>query len=586
MGAILVGLELIESDLLSSQDSTLTPSSDLADHPLPQNEALLPPSDATIKTMDLFHKISDLRGISTTVIDILDDLLLYEKLERKTVQLVPTLIHPATAMESTFSQLIPSCPVLEGIAIQVTGDTKEVSSDMKLNVEESKIKLIFSTLLSYSSYDSASMKEAEGNKYVPEGGKVIEISMETIVEHFSSSSRLAKSTARKNTRSSLIFPESFTPSNPPRRSSSIALPPHPVASTLPMPIGTFRVRIKDYRVGRNAHDFDCFSSTEQSTLKFERLGHVDGAGSGFKIWIAHKFMDLHHGRVSVETFPLPTAEVASSGHETSSIKQEENKEAAVGSGLLFTIDFPLYVVENRKLKDENEEEEARSLLRDLSGTDLLTPLIAPKLRLSQIVFANVSNLLSRSSSGASSHRGSCSVAATNEYKAVDEMKGLEEGKREEVEKEKVEDVLFQQIKEEEKEEEEATKLPVVVVPIYSIKSMPSMNRVSMDAYSSNIQKRLHILIVDDSAMVRKITSKVLTQYGYSYEEAKDGDEAVEMVRKSIATPSSSSLPSPFFDVILMDQQMPNMLGTEVVFFYLSTGTFFLLHTNDDALIGY
>ena len=571
-----MGLELIESDLLSSQDSTLAPSSDLTDLPLPQNEALLPPSNATIKTMDLFHKISDLRGISTTVIDILDDLLLYEKLERKTVQLVPTFIHPATAVENIFSQLVPSCPVLEGIAIHMTGDSKEVSGDMRLNVEESKIKLIFSTLLSYSSYDSSSMNEAdrkEGSKDAVGRGKVMEISMETIVDHSSSSSRLAKSAARKKTRSSLIFPEPFTPSNPPRRSSSIALPPHPVASTLPIPIGTFRVRIKDYRVGRNAHDFDCFSSTEQSTLKFERLGHVDGAGSGFKIWIAHKFMDLHHGRVCVETFPLPIAEVASSGHETSSIKQEDNREdSASGSGLLFTIDFPLYVVENRKLKDEKEEEEARSLPQDLSGTDLLTPLIAPKLRLSQIVFANVSNLLSRSSSGASSHRGSCSVAATNEYMAVDEMKGLEEGKREEVEKEKVEDVLFQQINEEEKEEEEATKPPVVVVPIYSIKSMPSMNRVSMDAYNSNIQKRLHILIVDDSAMVRKITSKVLTQYGYSYEEAKDGDEAVEMVRKSIATPSSSSsssLPSSLFNVILMDQQMPNMLGTEVVFFIIT-----------------
>jgi osomolarity two-component system sensor histidine kinase SLN1 len=66
---------------------------------------------------------------------------------------------------------------------------------------------------------------------------------------------------------------------------------------------------------------------------------------------------------------------------------------------------------------------------------------------------------------------------------------------------------------------------------------------------------MHILIVDDSAMVRKMTSKIIASLGYSSHEVCDGMEAVEIVKEGLQK-------GIMFDIILMDNQMPNMLGVE------------------------
>ena len=66
--------------------------------------------------------------------------------------------------------------------------------------------------------------------------------------------------------------------------------------------------------------------------------------------------------------------------------------------------------------------------------------------------------------------------------------------------------------------------------------------------------RQHLLVVDDSAMNRKMLCKALKLHGYSYTEATDGAEAVAIVKDALSTKSTA------FDGILMDYIMPNMDG--------------------------
>ena len=81
-----------------------------------------------------------------------------------------------------------------------------------------------------------------------------------------------------------------------------------------------------------------------------------------------------------------------------------------------------------------------------------------------------------------------------------------------------------------------------------IQSMPTM------LPSLESDRPLHFLIVDDSAMVRKLTSQVVKSFAHTFTEAIDGEDAVNKVR------SADSISC--FDVILMDNQMPKMMGVE------------------------
>jgi CheY-like chemotaxis protein len=73
--------------------------------------------------------------------------------------------------------------------------------------------------------------------------------------------------------------------------------------------------------------------------------------------------------------------------------------------------------------------------------------------------------------------------------------------------------------------------------------------------NDTIDKPLAFLVVDDSAMVRKMTSQLIKHYGHLASEAVDGEDAVRKVKASAV----SGAP---FEVILMDNQMPNLMGTE------------------------
>ena len=69
--------------------------------------------------------------------------------------------------------------------------------------------------------------------------------------------------------------------------------------------------------------------------------------------------------------------------------------------------------------------------------------------------------------------------------------------------------------------------------------------------SAALPANYKFLVVDDSAMVRKMSMKLLRSLGHSCDEADDGDVAVSLVQSNGA-----------YDVILMDNQMPRLTGEE------------------------
>ncbi|MGP8260923.1 MAG: response regulator [Acidobacteriaceae bacterium] len=64
---------------------------------------------------------------------------------------------------------------------------------------------------------------------------------------------------------------------------------------------------------------------------------------------------------------------------------------------------------------------------------------------------------------------------------------------------------------------------------------------------------MRALIVDDSRFIRQYMRQLLQGMGLSCEEAKDGNEALEMLRGALS-----------FDFMLLDVNMPGMSGLECV----------------------
>lgn len=86
----------------------------------------------------------------------------------------------------------------------------------------------------------------------------------------------------------------------------------------------------------------------------------------------------------------------------------------------------------------------------------------------------------------------------------------------------------------------------------------SINNAGLPVFSSTADTaRLHVMIVDDSAMNRKMMGKLLSSLGYTFKEADDGETAVELMKKSLST-------GEVFDCILMDNHMPRMNGRDAV----------------------
>ncbi|CAH8388304.1 unnamed protein product [Eruca vesicaria subsp. sativa] len=68
--------------------------------------------------------------------------------------------------------------------------------------------------------------------------------------------------------------------------------------------------------------------------------------------------------------------------------------------------------------------------------------------------------------------------------------------------------------------------------------------------SVEVKKKLNVLIVDDSALIRKLHEAIIEKLGGISQTAENGEEAVNIHRNGDAS----------FDLILMDKQMPKMDG--------------------------
>ena len=84
--------------------------------------------------------------------------------------------------------------------------------------------------------------------------------------------------------------------------------------------------------------------------------------------------------------------------------------------------------------------------------------------------------------------------------------------------------------------------------------------VDYDVSSRTAMPRLKILLVDDSIMIRKTTSRALIKEGHQVEVAQHGAECLKVLE---ASKQGATDPRRFdFDLILMDLQMPVMDGLE------------------------
>ena len=106
---------------------------------------------------------------------------------------------------------------------------------------------------------------------------------------------------------------------------------------------------------------------------------------------------------------------------------------------------------------------------------------------------------------------------------------------------------------------------VMTIPLYEIPShlLPETNEQSVTMHqqerADSQLRSLHILIVDDSAMNRKMLERWLHNKGHVCVQAIHGKDAVDKMRASMMATEQSN-----FDVILMDFQMPCMDGGTAV----------------------
>merc|ERR1712176_201297 len=63
---------------------------------------------------------------------------------------------------------------------------------------------------------------------------------------------------------------------------------------------------------------------------------------------------------------------------------------------------------------------------------------------------------------------------------------------------------------------------------------------------------MHILVVDDAPMNRKLLTRLLEMNGHTYKQAENGQELIDMVRENLI----------HYDCILVDYEMPVMNGPE------------------------
>jgi signal transduction histidine kinase len=215
VGSLVVGLELLEAELTSETPVNLT---------------------------DIIERVSEMRSTTNSVIEILDDLLLYEKLERNTVDMHLALLNPVLGMRKVLKNI--------GHNVEVQPFDVPLSRNWRINLDRVKMKLAINAILAQGACN-AQDKDAKVE----------------ILFQLRNASHMPDVKVRRRSSLSLIVPE--------------------IDST-----AHFSIVIVDRR--RTNPDPSAFKYLHEEHLKFERIGHDDGRGSGIGLWYVSRQL-LHTG---------------------------------------------------------------------------------------------------------------------------------------------------------------------------------------------------------------------------------------------------------------------------------------------------
>jgi signal transduction histidine kinase len=425
-----LGLKLLSSDLKASNDP---------------------------KDIERYDTLCDVNMSCTAAVDILNDLLCYEKLESGILELHKEEIVVAAYLKdriSMFSAQAREC----GVTISTVTDAAD--RDIEATPDGYDGKMLSKSLLPTDSIfaDKFKMDQVIRNlisnalKFTPRGGVV------TIKATFVHDRSRFENKSKRSVKNKSISLRNLI-----RSPSSVAsYPNYPIPSPIPSPVsGKLIVVVTDTGAG--------ISKENQARLfneivQFSPEKLQAGGGSGLGLWITQEILNLHDGSISV----------SSEGE---------------GMGSSFTIELPM----TRWSNSELSATVGRGLGIGLGG------------------------------GGGASLKSVTSPAPALDTD-TDEIPSKSEPESESQSKPQSEPETFHK--------REAVRLDVV-----------------MD---------LHVLVVDDSRLNRKMLLKCLRADGHICFEAEDGLEAVAMVKERIGHATGGN--GKPFDAVLMDFVMPNMDG--------------------------
>ena len=92
---------------------------------------------------------------------------------------------------------------------------------------------------------------------------------------------------------------------------------------------------------------------------------------------------------------------------------------------------------------------------------------------------------------------------------------------------------------------------VLILDVMALSRMQDQLAVPDEAAESRVDERLHVMVVDDSITVRKVTTRLLERNGFRVLTAKDGIDAMGLLQDNVP------------DMMLLDIEMPRMDGYEL-----------------------
>lgn len=93
--------------------------------------------------------------------------------------------------------------------------------------------------------------------------------------------------------------------------------------------------------------------------------------------------------------------------------------------------------------------------------------------------------------------------------------------------------------------------------------MFTKNRLGLKQVATKLKFDLNILIAEDNQFTAAQYDRILRKYGHNITLTKDGSECLQTYQEKLKKSEFESLDSNPFDVVVLDQSMPKMSGSEV-----------------------